>query len=99
MTVSGSTSSVVHGLPLTEDADLGWLACWASNDVGNQRDPCLFRIMPAGKIIVGLSKSELLIIYKTRLSSSSSVRGFDSTVFICVGRLILLKQSSCCVFF
>lgn len=44
----GSTSTVVHGLPIDSDEDLGWLACWASNDVGNQREPCLFRIMPAG---------------------------------------------------
>ncbi|XP_050673042.1 nephrin-like isoform X2 [Leptidea sinapis] len=48
VTVMGSTSSVIHGLPqLDSDQDLGWLACWASNDVGNQREPCLFRIMPA----------------------------------------------------
>ncbi|VVC86485.1 unnamed protein product [Leptidea sinapis] len=48
VTVMGSTSSVIHGLPQVDsDQDLGWLACWASNDVGNQREPCLFRIMPA----------------------------------------------------
>ncbi|XP_060805257.1 hemicentin-1 [Amyelois transitella] len=47
VTVTGSISTVIHGLPQNEDEDLGWLACWASNDVGNQRAPCLFRIMPA----------------------------------------------------
>ncbi|XP_013147688.1 PREDICTED: nephrin-like [Papilio polytes] len=47
ITVSGSSSTVIHGLPDSSSDDLGWLACWASNDVGNQRDPCLFRIMPA----------------------------------------------------
>ncbi|CAD0203705.1 unnamed protein product [Chrysodeixis includens] len=47
VTVMGSTSTVIHGLPSETDDDLGWLACWASNDVGNQREPCLFRILPA----------------------------------------------------
>lgn len=49
VTVMGSSSTVVHGLSsLDDEEDLGWLACWASNDIGNQREPCLFRIMPAG---------------------------------------------------
>ncbi|CAG9105454.1 unnamed protein product [Plutella xylostella] len=47
VTMMGASSTVVHGLPATADGDLGWLACWAANDVGNQREPCLFRIMPA----------------------------------------------------
>ncbi|XP_061721345.1 nephrin-like isoform X3 [Cydia pomonella] len=47
VTVMGASSTVVHGLPADTGDDLGWLACWASNDVGNQREPCLFRIMPA----------------------------------------------------
>ncbi|XP_063387261.1 nephrin-like isoform X1 [Cydia fagiglandana] len=47
VTVMGASSTVVHGLPADTGEDLGWLACWASNDVGNQREPCLFRIMPA----------------------------------------------------
>ncbi|XP_026490993.2 nephrin-like isoform X1 [Vanessa tameamea] len=48
VTVMGATSTVIHGLPsLDDEDDLGWLACWASNDIGNQREPCLFRIMPA----------------------------------------------------
>ncbi|CAH0400401.1 unnamed protein product [Chilo suppressalis] len=48
VTVMGSSSTVIHGLPSDNiDEDLGWLACWASNDIGNQREPCLFRIMPA----------------------------------------------------
>lgn len=47
VTVTGASSTVIHGLPEDDDGELGWLACWASNDVGNQRVPCLFRIMPA----------------------------------------------------
>ncbi|CAK1553335.1 unnamed protein product [Leptosia nina] len=48
VTTMGSSSTVIHGLPNIDDEDLGWLACWARNDIGNQREPCLFRIMPAG---------------------------------------------------
>ncbi|KAL4705373.1 hypothetical protein ACJJTC_016566 [Scirpophaga incertulas] len=47
VTVMGSSSTVIHGLPTDDENELGWLACWASNDIGNQREPCLFRIMPA----------------------------------------------------
>ncbi|XP_049877570.1 nephrin-like [Pectinophora gossypiella] len=47
ITVMGASSTVVHGLTTEVGDDLGWLACWASNDIGNQREPCLFRIMPA----------------------------------------------------
>ncbi|GBP69054.1 Cell adhesion molecule 1 [Eumeta japonica] len=48
VTATGSASTVIHGLPDEESGDLGWLGCWASNDVGNQRQPCLYRIVPAG---------------------------------------------------
>ncbi|KAJ2942139.1 hypothetical protein O0L34_g11052 [Tuta absoluta] len=47
VTVMGSSSTVIHGLQTDAGEDLGYLACWASNDIGNQREPCLFRIMPA----------------------------------------------------
>lgn len=30
------------------EAEFGTVACWASNDVGRQREPCLFRFYPAG---------------------------------------------------
>ncbi|XP_072930218.1 protein turtle homolog A-like [Epargyreus clarus] len=47
VTVMGSSSTAIHGLPSDGDEDLGWLACWSSNDVGDQREPCLFRIVAA----------------------------------------------------
>ncbi|XP_069984724.1 nephrin-like [Penaeus vannamei] len=28
--------------------DYGFLLCWATNDVGKQKDPCVFKIFPAG---------------------------------------------------
>ena len=31
------------------DMDYGVVACFASNSVGNQKSPCLFHVVPAGK--------------------------------------------------
>lgn len=46
-TSQGSTS-VLQYSPKSE-LDFGVVACWASNPVGNQREPCLFHVVPAGK--------------------------------------------------
>ncbi|XP_046638968.1 uncharacterized protein LOC124320237 isoform X2 [Daphnia pulicaria] len=46
-TAQGSTS-VLQYSPKSE-LDFGVVACWASNPVGNQREPCLFHVVPAGK--------------------------------------------------
>lgn len=48
-TSRGSTS-VLQYLPKSE-LDFGVVACWASNAVGNQREPCLFHVVPAGTLI------------------------------------------------
>ncbi|XP_023707814.1 synaptogenesis protein syg-2 isoform X4 [Cryptotermes secundus] len=42
------TSSVVSYTPMTE-LDYGTLLCWASNRIGNQRVPCVFHIIAAGR--------------------------------------------------
>lgn len=42
------TSSVVSYTPMTE-LDYGTLLCYASNKIGNQRVPCVFHIIAAGK--------------------------------------------------
>lgn len=34
--------------------DYGLLMCWASNTMGRQREPCTFRIVPAGKFMFTL---------------------------------------------
>jgi hypothetical protein len=31
------------------ERDYGTLACWATNSIGKQTEPCLFQIVPAGK--------------------------------------------------
>ena len=49
-TTRGSTS-VLQYSPKSE-LDFGVVACWASNPVGNQREPCLFHVVPAGNILL-----------------------------------------------
>ena len=34
------------------EMDYGVVACWASNTVGNQKEPCLFHVVPAGNASV-----------------------------------------------
>nr|CAD7395525.1 unnamed protein product [Timema poppensis] len=33
---------------LTSDRDYGTLACWGTNAIGRQMDPCIFQVVPAG---------------------------------------------------
>ena len=42
------TRSVATYTPVT-DSDYGYLLCWASNEIGPQKEPCVFSISPAGK--------------------------------------------------
>lgn len=41
------TLSMVTYTPHTQ-MDYGFLLCWAANSVGQQREPCVFKIFPAG---------------------------------------------------
>ncbi|XP_055947955.1 neural cell adhesion molecule 2-like isoform X4 [Argiope bruennichi] len=41
------TKSIANYRPLSDD-DYGSVICWASNDVGRQREPCVFTVIPAG---------------------------------------------------
>ena len=45
--MAGSTGPTLRFRPEVE-VDFGTVACWAVNDVGRQRQPCLFRISAAG---------------------------------------------------
>ncbi|XP_069182562.1 uncharacterized protein [Procambarus clarkii] len=42
------TESVVNYTPVTE-LDYGTLLCWATNNIGQQANPCVFQIVAAGK--------------------------------------------------
>lgn len=33
-----------------DDTDYGALLCWGQNSVGTQKEPCIFNIVPAGKL-------------------------------------------------
>lgn len=43
------TRSVVNYKPFTE-MDYGTLLCWGKNEIGFQKDPCVFYINSAGKL-------------------------------------------------
>lgn len=45
------TSSIVTYIPITE-LDYGTLLCFASNKIGQQRIPCVFHIIAAGKFLL-----------------------------------------------
>ncbi|XP_045117762.1 hemicentin-2-like isoform X2 [Portunus trituberculatus] len=45
---SSSTHSVITYTPMTS-LDYGTLLCWAANEIGSQKEPCVFHIVPAGK--------------------------------------------------
>ncbi|KAI8123719.1 Cell adhesion molecule 3 [Lucilia cuprina] len=40
--------SIAHYTPVTEN-DYGTLLCWASNEIGDQTEPCVYTITPAGE--------------------------------------------------
>ncbi|KAG7163317.1 Nephrin-like 3, partial [Homarus americanus] len=45
---SSSSHSVITYTPMTA-LDYGTLLCWAANEIGTQKTPCVFHIVPAGK--------------------------------------------------
>lgn len=49
-TYTSGTKSLVNYIPRSE-SDFGTLQCWGRNSVGQQRIPCLFFVVPAGKNI------------------------------------------------
>ena len=42
------SKSVASYTPKNE-IDYGTLSCWASNEVGDQKRPCIFHVIPAGE--------------------------------------------------
>ena len=42
------SKSVASYTPKNE-IDYGTLSCWASNEVGDQKRPCVFHVIPAGE--------------------------------------------------
>ena len=48
VSTSGWQSNVTHRIQ--NEQDYGTLLCWARNAIGEQREPCIFTIQPAGKI-------------------------------------------------
>ena len=58
----GWTSTLSY-LPQTE-LDFGSLLCWAQNDVGSMKVPCVIQVVPAGKRIIVVNRmNECYYIY------------------------------------
>lgn len=45
------TRSTVSYSPAS-DWEFGSLLCWARNDLGKQKEPCVFSVMPAGEYVL-----------------------------------------------
>lgn len=67
------TSSIVSYTPMTE-LDYGTLLCWASNHIGHQQVPCVYHIIPAGKIFVFVRYSRK---YSPSRLALTTERAFD----------------------
>lgn len=78
-----SSRSVAKFVPVTE-LDYGSLSCWAKNELGAQHEPCVYRIIPAGKyeykryttlrMCVGISTPRLLDWYIHSLDTKHTAR-------------------------
>ena len=55
ISTSGWQSNVTHRVYQNEQQDYGTLLCWARNAIGEQRDPCIFSIQPAGLFLISFS--------------------------------------------
>ncbi|KAF2350611.1 Immunoglobulin-like domain [Trinorchestia longiramus] len=47
---SSTSSSVLEYRPVTQQ-DYGTLLCWAENDVGKQKEPCVYSVRPAPEVL------------------------------------------------
>ena len=54
------TVSIASYRPKTE-MDYGTLLCWGDNELGRQSVPCVFHIIPAGKLTRFITKSIVLV--------------------------------------
>lgn len=66
------TSSIVSYTPMTE-LDYGTLLCWASNHIGQQQVPCVYHIIPAGKVSSFMSISWYWWKYESTLRNWPSI--------------------------
>lgn len=64
------TRSTVSYSPAS-DWEFGSLLCWARNDLGKQKEPCVFSVMPAGEYVLLtvnlLEKTVLFYFNRTNL--------------------------------
>jgi hypothetical protein len=73
-TANGSTSDLKY-TPKSE-RDYGTLACWGRNAIGNQADPCIFQLVPAGNQLL----SVMLTVNSEVISTSPLVlNGYEQS--------------------
>ena len=77
--------SVASYTPKSE-IDYGTLSCWASNEVGDQKRPCIFHVIPAGNAKKMERRFEII---KSTTATFPSLKGrpeiesdFKSNVYI-----------------
>lgn len=58
---SVGSRSVVRYTPQTHH-DFGELLCWAVNDLGLQHQPCVFKVVPAGRYILYILTAFYIIL-------------------------------------
>ena len=57
-------SSILEYTP-RRDADFGQLQCWAMNDIGKQKEPCIFNIIKEGEFVAGTLFFSLVFAFPT----------------------------------
>lgn len=79
-------------------ADYGTLSCWGRNELGSQRSPCVFHIVPAGKPDPPAGCSTLNVTHHSILFSCK--KGFDGgmrqkfSIVVNLGQAIIANLSS-----
>lgn len=63
LSIDSGLTSILEYTP-RRDTEFGRLKCWARNDIGEQKDPCVFIIVKEGKVA--------RVTFNIYLSSSSS---------------------------
>lgn len=48
----GSSNHRIVGLPSSLPSVYGSILCWAENSAGQQKDPCVYYLLPSGKLLI-----------------------------------------------
>lgn len=85
--------SVIRYSP-QHDRDYGSLICWATNEIGEQRDPCVYRVFQGGISTLILStfiRTHILLEIELELFQT------EPPAFSIMSILIIPQQGNCCL--